>query len=105
MAIHRSALADADYRGSTVLVAHDDSTILVGLRKTTIESFHKAVSKVVTSFSTAIPKLAFEIQLDYKWFSEDALPALQPPSIRGAVAEELDRLFAVACTWKAWPFF
>ncbi len=31
--------------------------------------------------------------------------ALQPPSIRRAAAKELDRLFAVASTWKARPFF
>ncbi len=105
MAILRRALADADYRGSSVLVALEDSTILVGLRKNTIESFEKAVSKVVTSFSTAIPQLAFEIQPDLKWFSEDAPPALQPPSIRGAVAKELDRLSAVASARKARPFF
>ncbi len=71
-------------------------TILVGLCKNTIESFEKAVSKVVTSFFTAIPQLAFEMQPDFKWFSGDAPPALQPPSIRGAVAKELDRLSFVA---------
>ncbi len=96
MAILRRALADADYRGSSVLVALEDSTILVGLPKNTIESFEKAVLKVVTSFSTAILQLVFEIQPDFKWFSEDARPALQPPSIRWAVAKELDRLSAVA---------
>ncbi len=77
----------------------------MGRRKTTIESFEKAVSKVVTSFSTAIPRLAFEIQPDFKWFSKDAPPALQPPSNRGTVAKELDRLPAVASTWKTRPFF
>ncbi len=77
----------------------------MALRKSTIESFEKAVSKVMASFSLAIPQLAFEIQPDFKRFSEDASPALQPPSIRGAVAEELDRLSAVASTWKARPFF
>ncbi len=70
MAILRRALADADYRGSPVLVALEDSTIVVGLRKNTIESFEKAVSKVVTSFSIAISQLAFEIQPDSNAFEK-----------------------------------
>ncbi len=43
MDILRRALADADYRGNSVLVALEDSTILVGLGKNTVESFEKAV--------------------------------------------------------------
>ncbi len=105
MAILRHALADADYRGSSVLIALQDSSILVGLRKNTIESFEKALSKVVASFSNAIPQLAFDIQPDFMWFTQDAPPALQPTAIRGAVAKELDRLSTVATTWKARPHF
>ncbi len=36
MAILRRTLADADYRGISVLIALEDSYILVGLRKNTI---------------------------------------------------------------------
>ncbi len=36
---------------------------------------------------------------------KDASPALEPPSIHGAVAKELDSLSAVASAWKARPFF
>lgn len=62
MAILRNALTDADYRRSSVVIALQDTTILGGLRKNYIESFHKAFSKVVNSFSNAIPQPAFEIQ-------------------------------------------
>ncbi len=69
MYVLRRAVADADYRGSSVGVRLEDSTILVGLRKNTIKSFEKAMSKVVASISTAIHQLEFEIQPDFKWFS------------------------------------
>ncbi len=41
MAILRRALADADYRGSSVLVALEDSTIVVGLRKILLNHFRR----------------------------------------------------------------
>ncbi len=45
MAILRRTLADSNYRGSPVLIAFEDSTVFLGLRKNTIGSFEKAVSK------------------------------------------------------------
>ncbi len=45
MAILRRAHADSNNRGSPVLIALEDSTVFLGLRKNTIESFEKAVSK------------------------------------------------------------
>ncbi len=104
MAIPRRVLADADYRGSSVLIALEDSFILVGLRNNTIEVFEKAVEKVASSFSSAVLQLAFEIEPEFACFADDALRALRPPAIRPAIAKELDRLSAVSSTWKDRPY-
>ncbi len=103
--MQRRALADANYRGSSVLIPLEDSSIIVGVRKNTIESLEKALQKVVKSFSVAIPHLVFELQKDFKWFSQDPPTALPDTTIRTAVQKELDRLQSVAKAWQARPFF
>ncbi len=68
MAILRRALAHSNYRGSFVLIALEDSSIIVGVRKNTIESVEKALHKVVKSFSAAVPQLVFDLQREFNWF-------------------------------------
>ncbi len=78
MAILRRALADANYGGSSVLIALEDSSIIVGVRKNTIEFLEKALQKVVKSFFAAVPQLAFDLQEDFNWFPQDQLTLCQP---------------------------
>ncbi len=105
MAILRRALADCNYRSSSVLISLEDSSIIVGIRKNTIAAFENAITKVVRSFSIAIPGLSFELQTDFNWFATDAPTALQQKSIRAAVSKELTRLDLMAREWKSRPFF
>ncbi len=78
MAICRQALADVNYRGSSVFIALEDSSIIVGVRKNTIEFLEKALQKVVKSFSVAVPQLVFDLQEDFNWFPQDQ-PTLRQP--------------------------
>ncbi len=105
MAILRRALADANYRASSVLIPLEDSSILVGARKNTLEALTTALDRVVKSFSCAIPQLCYELQAEVNWLSGDAPSPVHPQSVRNAISQELDRLQCMAAAWKSRPFF
>ncbi len=50
----RRALADVNYKGSSVPIALEDSWIIVGLRENAPEFQEKALKRVVRTFSTAV---------------------------------------------------
>ncbi len=93
-------LADCKCGGSSLLIALETLSILVGIRKNTVEAVENAITKVVRSLSIAIPGLS-----DFSWFATEAPSALQQKSIRAAVSKELARLDLMAGEWKTRPFF